>query len=279
LRHESSYLNVVDSFGNFVNRALKFIQAKYDGVLPDGGDAPGPISLDDEDADFVKEINELLRTFIESMDAVKIRHGLQTLMLLSARGNLYLQQAGLGNALLADKPQRCAQVLSRAANLIYMLSAAAFPFMPSTSESILTQLNAPARVIHAHLSHDLLAGHNIGTPEHLFKKIDEKSAEVWKARFGSSEQPAPAEQQPNGAAKPLSKKQLEKERKEHSKALAAARAKDAGPKSPLILVLEEKIKTQGDAVRKLKTEKASTEAIQEAVAQLTKLKLDLQAAV
>jgi methionyl-tRNA synthetase len=250
-------------------------------VVPDGGDAEGPLPTDDVDAEFVKEINELFKTYSTYMDAVKLRAGLQTVMQISARGNLYLQQSGLGNALLAENPKRCAQVISRAVNLIYALSAAIFPFMPSTSTSILAQLNAPARTVASVLGNDILAGHAIGEPEHLFKKIDEKQADVWKARFGTSEQTAPASEQPQAteAGKPISKKAAEKARKEAEKALAAARAKelaDKGPKSSAALEAEEKVKKQGDEVRKLKADKASPEAVKEAVELLNKLKLELK---
>jgi hypothetical protein len=53
-------------------------------------------------------------------------------------------------------------------------SSLIYPFMPATSDSILTQLNAPARVVPDVLSTDILAGHHIGKPEHLFKKHHER---------------------------------------------------------------------------------------------------------
>ena len=78
--------------------------------------------------------------------------------------------------------------------------------------------------------------------------------------------------------KPISKKQAEKLKKQAERELAAARAKEAAkPKSSKTLEIEEKVKAQGDAVRKLKAEKGAPEAIQEAVAALQKLKLDLKA--
>ena len=42
-----------NSFGNFVNRALKFVASQYESTIPDSGDEPGPYSPNDEnDADF-----------------------------------------------------------------------------------------------------------------------------------------------------------------------------------------------------------------------------------
>ena len=177
----------MNSFGNFVNRVVKFIASKYQSVVPESDEQPGPISVNDEaDGPFISEINTLLALYIDAMESVKLRLGLQIIMQISARGNLYLQQSSLGNALLTNDPQRCAVVVSRALNLIYVLSSLVHPFMPSTSASILEQLNAPARTVPVVLGTDILAGHTIGKPDYLFKKIEEKAADVWRIQYGGS---------------------------------------------------------------------------------------------
>ena len=139
-------LNSFHSFGNFVNRTLKFISSQYGGVIPESGDAPGPLSPNDEhDAEFITEVNTLLKEYTDAMDGVKLRLGLHTVMSISARGNLYLQSSGLNKQLMTENPKRCAQVVSRALNLIYVLSALVHPFMPSTEAAILAQLRRDER--------------------------------------------------------------------------------------------------------------------------------------
>lgn len=265
------------SFGNFVNRALKFVSSQYSSIIPDGGDAPGPLSPNDtEDAEFISDINTLIKDYIDAMEAVKIRLGIQTVMLISNRGNLYLQSSGLGKALMTENPGRCARVISRAINLIYVLSALVYPFMPATSESMLVQLNAPARVVPATLSTDILAGHQIGTPEHLFKKIEESMADTWRAKFGGIEGNDAATA---AAAEPVpvvSKRKADAARKAAAKAEAA---KDTGPKSPEALALEAKISEQGVVVRSLKGQTPKTPEVEEqitaAVEELKRLKNEL----
>ncbi|KAH8100812.1 methionyl-tRNA synthetase [Cristinia sonorae] len=266
---------LLNNFGNFVNRALKFVSANYDGVIPDSGDAPGPISPNDEaDAEFIADVNNLLKDYIDAMEAVKLRLGLHTVMLLSARGNLYLQSSGLNKALMASNPKRCAQVVSRAINLIYILSALVHPFMPATGDAILAQLNAPERSVPTVIANDILAGHHIGTPDHLFKKIDEKMAEVWKAKFGGN-QNAPSPQPSADATHVvpgMSKRKAEAAKK------AAAAALDAAPKSAEVLAWEQKVADQGQVVRELKAKPKSAEVdkeIVEAVATLKTLKAEL----
>ena len=267
------------SFGNFVNRVLKFVSAKFNGEVPDGGDIPGPLSLkDDPDSAFITEVNGLLAAYLEAMDSVKLRLGLQTVMLLSARGNLYLQQSGLGNALFADNQKRCAQVVSRALNFIYVLSAVVFPFMPATSGAMLAQLNAPARTVPSALGHDVLPGHKIGTPAHLFKKIDEKLADVWRQRFGGGA-PAPEETAAAaGATKGpggLSKRKAAAAKKAADK---EAKVKDEVIKSDKVLELEAQIKAQGDVVRLLKErekKQGPAAGLANALAELLRLKATL----
>jgi len=269
----------IPSFGNFVNRALKFISSQYGGTIPEG-DTSGPLSPNDEtDSEFVTDINGLLKDYTEAMDSVKLRLGLQTIMLISQRGNLYLQSSGLGKALMTENPTRCAQVVTRATNLIYVLSALTYPFMPSTSASILSQLNAPARSVPDVLSIDILPGHHIGIPEHLFKKIDEKMADVWRGKFAGSgpASAAPVANEMSGMSKrkaAAAKKSTQNPTKEQAGVVN-------GPKSAEALILEAKIAEQGGLVRELKARTPKTKELEEetatAVVELKRLKAELAA--
>jgi len=264
------------SFGNFVNRAIKFISSQYGGSIPEG-DTPGPLSPNDEtDSEFIIDVNGLLKDYTEAMDSVKLRLGLQTVMLLSQRGNLYLQSSGLGKALMTENPTRCAKVVTRAANLIYVLSALVYPFMPSTSASILSQLNAPARSVPDAFSIDLLPGHHIGTPEHLFKKIEEKMADVWRANFAGND-PASAAPVTNEASG-MSKRKAAAAKKSAQNPTGDRVGEADGPKSTEVLALDAKIAEQGGLVRGLKAKTPRTKELEEeiaaAIAELKKLKAD-----
>jgi methionyl-tRNA synthetase len=269
---------LLNNFGNFVNRALKFVSSQYNSVIPDGGDAPGPLSPNDEaDSEFISEINALIKDYTNAMEAVKLRLGLQTIMLISNRGNLYLQSSGLNKALMAENPTRCAQVVSRAINLIYVLSSLIYPFMPATSDSILSQLNAPPRVVPDVLSTDILAGHHIGKPEHLFKKIEETMADLWRDKFeGIESNPDTTADASKGAAPVTSKRKAAAAKKAAAK---VETANTAGPKSPEVLALEAKVAEQGSLVRSLKALIPRTQEVGDQIAgalvELKKLKDEL----
>jgi methionyl-tRNA synthetase len=265
-------VSIFVSFGNFVNRTLKFVSSQYNGVIPESGDIPGPLSPNDAmDGDFISDVNALIKDYTDAMEAVKLRLGVQTVMLISIRGNNYLQSSGLNKALMTENPTRCGQVLSRAVNLIYVLSALVYPFMPAISDSILVQLNAPARAIPEVLSTDILFGHHIGRPEHLFKKIEETMADVWRNKFGGLDNTGDASASDGPA---LSKR----------KAAAAKKAKtvvtpDTGIKSPEFVALEAKVTKQGELVRSLKGQAQRTGELKEqvtlAVEELKRLKAKL----
>lgn len=194
--------------------------------------------------------------------------------------------SGLNKALHTSHPQRCAQVVSRAVNLIYVLSALVHPFMPSTSDAILEQLNAPARAVPDVFSNDILASHTIGKPDHLFKRIDDKMADVWRAKFGGH--PGDDSPKPSGDATHvvpgMSKRKAAAAKKAAEKAakeLANGDANGSGvatPKSAEVLAWEQKIAEQGQVVRKLKGQPKSEEndsTISQEVEALKKLKAEL----
>ncbi|KAI8976957.1 tRNA synthetases class I (M)-domain-containing protein [Pilobolus umbonatus] len=170
---------LLNNLGNFVNRGIRFIFSKYDGVIPKtSGCRPLEKTL-------IKDVNDLLKQYNESMESVKIRSGLSIAMTISARGNQYLQEANLSNALFEETRADCDAVVATAANLVYLLSAVISPFMPATADSINRQLNAPARLIPDEFKMDILPGHVLGGAEYLFTHIDEKMEEVWKAKYGT----------------------------------------------------------------------------------------------
>jgi len=233
--------------------------------------------VDELDATFLLETNALLQEYITAMESVKIRHALHLVMQISARGNLFLQQTKFFD-LFKSNPAACARVTSRAINLIYALTALVHPFMPAISTEILKQLNAPARTVPDVLSNDILPGHVLGTPDYLFKKIEEKSADVWRPKFGGGATAITEDAVP--VAAPLSKSGASKlKKKEAAAAKLAAGPVPSGtaavPLSELALALQLKLSEQGDKVRRLKAGEAleSGESLSDAIAELLKLKL------
>ncbi|KAK6199278.1 methionyl tRNA synthetase [Scheffersomyces amazonensis] len=170
------------NLGNFVNRIVKFAIAKYNGVIP-----KYDIKNIGDYEQFESDINGLLTSYIENMEAVNIRKGLETAMAISARGNQFLQDNKLDNSLYANLPDKSDAVVAVALNLVYLVSAVIAPFIPDTTAQINEILNAPALSITDKFELVLEEGHNIGKAQYLFKRIDEKKIEEWRAKYGGQD--------------------------------------------------------------------------------------------
>ncbi|KAF9413977.1 hypothetical protein BGZ94_000544 [Podila epigama] len=246
--------------GNFVNRVIKFMNAKYDSKVP-SLETAAPATESDEK--LIREVNEKLQQYIEALDKVEIRTALRVAMEISALGNVYLQENKIDNTLFSEHRDRCDRDVVTALNLIYLLSALFFPYMPSTSESITRQLAAPVRLLPDAFTIDsILPGHVIGKAEYLFKRIDEKMEEVWRAKYGG-----------NGS-EPAEEKKKKKRGGKGSSAAPAAPVFE-GEKPAEVIALEKEIEAQGVKVRELKAAKADPAEVTTEVQNLLALKKDL----
>jgi len=202
------------NLGNFVNRIVKFVNAKLDGTVPEFS-----ASYQDDAFDFagwVATVDKLLKEYVDLMENVHIRAGVKKIMEISAEGNNLLQYR-LDNANLVENPERTKTVIGLALNLCHLLASVASPYMPSTSESICQQLNMQlASIPDSWEPNTVKPGHKIGKAAYLFSRIDDKKIAEWKEKFGGSAETRAAEEEAKR------KKQEEKERKKAAKAAKAA---------------------------------------------------------
>lgn len=170
------------NLGNFVNRLIKFVDAKYNGVVPkyDTKNLPGYEGLK-------TDVNTILANYISELELAHERRGLELAMSLSARGNQFLQENKLDNSLFSEFPDRADAVVGVGLNLIYAVSSIIGPYMPDIAEKIYKMLNAPALKIDDKFNLAILGGHNINKPEYLFQRIDEKQIEQWRLKYGGKQ--------------------------------------------------------------------------------------------
>jgi methionyl-tRNA synthetase len=219
----SNNSELLANLGNFVNRLIKFVNAKLGGVIPEFS-----ATYEDETFDFpgfIAEVNALRAEYVADMEAVRLRAGLKKLMEISAKGNLIL--AGrLDNANLTGTPTRTHTIIGLALNLTYLLASLSSPFMPSIATSITEQLNAPLLSIPDQWSPGALAsGHKIGKAAYLFTKIPEEKEEEWRNKYGGTQASRLAEEE--AKAKKAADKARDKERKKAKKEAAAKAFADA----------------------------------------------------
>ncbi|SCU79592.1 LADA_0B01772g1_1 [Lachancea dasiensis] len=167
------------NLGNFVNRLIKFINARYNGVIPDFDTK----ALNDFST-LKEDLESVLKNYSTEMEQSHERRGLELAMALSARGNLFLQENKLDNTLFAEFPAKSDAVVGVGINIVYAVASVIYPFMPETSEGIYRMLNAPPLRIDETFHLAIGGGHNINKAEYLFKRIDEKNIDKWRGKYG-----------------------------------------------------------------------------------------------
>ncbi|EDO16041.1 hypothetical protein Kpol_1067p13 [Vanderwaltozyma polyspora DSM 70294] len=171
------------NLGNFVNRIIKFVNAKYNGVVP----AYDPKKLENYGG-LCSDIEKILNNYISEMEQAHERRGLELAMSLSARGNQFLQENKLDNTLFSQNPDKSDAVVGVALNMVYTVASIIYPYMPETSEAIYRMLNVPQLRIDDKFNLAIQGGHNINKAEYLFQRIDEKQIDSWRKKYGGQQE-------------------------------------------------------------------------------------------
>ncbi|KAL9058553.1 MAG: hypothetical protein Q9162_001708 [Coniocarpon cinnabarinum] len=201
---------LLKNLGNFVNRVIKFVNAKFEGShLPDYTAYTEP-AFDS----WKEEVNSLLKRYVEELEAVKLRAGLVTVLHISDQGNLLLQSHTLDNRLLDTQPEKCAAVLGLAVNLCHLLASVVEPYMPDTAASMNKQLNTEPLIIPDTWSADSIKpNHALGKADYLFKQIKPEKETEWREMFGGEEAKKAKEEEAKKKAAKKADKLAKKEKK------------------------------------------------------------------
>ncbi len=158
-----------DAIGNFINRTLTFLAARYDGEVPE------PDSFDDADSRLMDEIKQAPTRVGELFEKLLLREALLLIVEMARNGNQYMSLREPWHLIKTHK-KRADTTLYVAVQLVHALAFLLEPFIPNTSRKILSQLGLEERAavgvwdkIGIHLLHP---GHKIGKPEPIFKKVD-----------------------------------------------------------------------------------------------------------
>ncbi|XP_056251398.1 methionine--tRNA ligase, cytoplasmic isoform X1 [Seriola aureovittata] len=273
LKNNSELLN---NLGNFINRAGMFVTKFFEGCVP-------AMELQQEDKKLLALVGWELQQYIQLMDKVKIRDALKHILNISRHGNQYIQVNEPWKKIKGGdtERQRAGTVTGVSVNIACLLSVMLLPYMPTVSQTIRDQLNAPQSCINTMLQGTgtfvctLRAGHRIGTVSPLFQKLEVDQIEALKKRFGG--------QQPED--EPPKKKTTAQSA---ASAQPAAVPAPAAPAAEVLTVngvdpekakqLTQAVAEQGDKVRALKTQKAEKAVITAEVAKLLDLKKQLAVA-
>lgn len=195
-----------DTLGNFIQRTVKFIYARYDKIIPGLPASYNPASNATGAEAAVAALGETLSTivqqYIHALENIKMKEGLKLAMSVSRVGNLFFQDNEIWVAYKIN-PDAAAAYISSCAGLCLLIAILFRPYMPSFSDKLAAQLginiNSPVEDLPG-LNDDLIlaaknpatlmpAGHCITQqdPKPLFRKITDEEVAVFRQRFAGSQ--------------------------------------------------------------------------------------------
>jgi methionyl-tRNA synthetase len=182
---------LVGIFGNFINRVAVLIHKYYDGVVPQG----------DVNSPELEEINKAAKEISGFLENYEFRNALTALMNLARFGNQYLQAEEPWKT-IKDSPEKAAQSLFVGVQLAVALAQLCEPFMPFSSEKLLTMFNAKQVSWNDVETQSVLieTGHKINEASLLFSKIEDN---VIEAQIEKLEQTKQKNKKTNPNANPM----------------------------------------------------------------------------
>ena len=182
---------LVGIFGNFINRVTVLINKYYEGVIPAGNE--NAIELN-EISKAAKEVETFLTKF-------EFRNALSAMMNLARFGNQYLQIEEPWKTIKTD-PEKAANSLFVAAQIAAGLAQICEPFLPFSSEKLLTMFNSEKLTWQEVESQNVLlkTGHKINEASLLFSKIEDETIEFQINKLEATKQ---NNKKTNNNAKPM----------------------------------------------------------------------------
>ena len=161
-----------DTFGNFVHRTLTFINAQFNGEIPQ------PQALMAEDEAVLRDIREKAEKAAQEFENAKLQSAANTLISISRVGNQYLNEKEPWNLIKTNR-EKAATILYVSAQIVKAAAVISLPFIPNSTEALWKELNLSGSVkacIWQDCLKPLEAGHHIAKAKPLFQKIvaDEK---------------------------------------------------------------------------------------------------------
>jgi methionyl-tRNA synthetase len=131
-----------DTFGNFIHRTLTFLNAKFDGLVPQ------TTKLTAEDEIVLKTVKEKVETIAQEIEESKLQSAANTLISLSRAGNQYLNEKEPWNVIKTDR-ERAAGIFYVCTQIVKALAVASSPFIPSSAEQLWQTLSLEGKASEA----------------------------------------------------------------------------------------------------------------------------------
>jgi methionyl-tRNA synthetase len=195
-RNNSELVNI---FGNFVNRAFVLMHKLCNGKVPPLHTA----ALDEKDAALLKDIKETATKTASLLEQYKFRDALFEAIDLARKGNKYMQEKEPWIVVkrLAENPKaqelidNCLHIcLQLTANLAILIN----PFLPATAKKMLHMMKVVDKMLdweNAGKTNLLSTGYSLREPQLLFRKIEEEEIKAQVDKLQKNKVVTESEQQ------------------------------------------------------------------------------------
>lgn len=162
--------DLANTLGNLVNRTISMSHKYFDGVLGN------PNILEDLDDELINSVLSLKGKVEEKMNNLKVNEAIDEIMEVLKKCNKYIDDTTPW--ILAkdeSKGERLKTVLYNLLESIRICAILLSPFIPTTSEKILNQLNTSEREYESISKFGILElGNTLNKPEILFQRIEKE---------------------------------------------------------------------------------------------------------
>jgi methionyl-tRNA synthetase len=177
--------DLADTFGNFVNRALRFCSARFGDAVPGGGEY-GPM-----EQELATNLQAVLERYTADLAAMQLRRAAADLRELWVIGNVYVDRAAPWTEIKTDR-DRSAAILRAAINLTRLYAIVGSPLIPDTCTRLRESLGVDVGENYwpkdaAAELRALPPGHAFTVPPPLFKKITPEEVADLSSRHGGEE--------------------------------------------------------------------------------------------
>ncbi|CUT02967.1 methionine--tRNA ligase [Candidatus Chrysopegis kryptomonas] len=177
---------LADILGNFVNRTLTFVKKNFNNSVPER------FELEEIDRELIAKLKEYADKISENYENFRIRDGVFETMNLARFANKYFNDTEPWR-MIKENPKRASTTINLCLQTVRALAILFEPVLPFSARKIWEMLNLKDDIVKAGWDSayelKLEAGHQLGEPKILFRKIEdhEIEEEIRKLKIASGE--------------------------------------------------------------------------------------------
>ncbi len=162
--------DLVNSYGNLLNRTIGMINKYFDGVVPEYS---GKVTPYDEALEKVTQ--ETIKNYEDLNDDLKITDAYIAVNDLVNRANKYIDETMPWSLFKEGKIDQLNSVMSHLVNVLYVATKLYQPILVESSEKAFNQLNIPQKLRDYDNIYNfgVIGGQKLGKSEPLFPRLDE----------------------------------------------------------------------------------------------------------